>query len=906
MNMHVQRQKKIVTPAGKQPPTVNEKSRSQHPFDASLTDTNHIQSPGVSHDAEIDSSIVPQFGHHFSNIRIHAPMPETIQTKLAVNQPGDSYEQEAERVAEQIMEIESPGLSETPPGSQDAKLGANDLLTRKGASDTSVHEATSAPPLVDEVLSSGGGQPLDDSTRSFMEPRFGHDFSRVRIHTDERAVHQAQDFHAQAFTIGEDIYFGNDRFQPDMYQGQRMLAHELAHTIQQEQRSTQLIQRIPLDAPPASTKPLSATASSPAMAGTQRALIETALNSKEPADVKEVSDFTQATEAEKFQLINILLDQFWVGPSDEDALEAIWNSFGENVLAEGASHFDIWKKCVDRGAELDELQAVTEIKNKFASDVTTISLNYLHLNQEYIQKETERLGLQQSGGSPEQNQEMQKTQEAAQNVKTAQEKQAQLREVIVGYNSHADEDLGEDSIITTTWSPARFDPNNKPEMEQKPEGGWFTYVIGTDQPQVPWDKVNEQYQKLVAIIVNVANRYPALYALVGQENEGALKDVAQGSPEQARMAISQVMQGVSQKISEAIPKIGSEIKYQDLIPIHQQLYGGMEAPSGTPWNMPLYQWIAQQDIGEYKAQEFWRNLGLVTLAAAAFVVAELATAGGATFLAAASVGLGVGIGIGQAAESWEKYMNMSQAAQTNVTSETALITQGQVTGALVEAILNTVTAFIAAYGPFSKGMKAAGEAEQVLVEAEQLESKALTEAEKAAPAALEGAEEIKLSPSEYQAALGHVFPGQFLEPITQTVEGIGQHAAQRAVNNPAFVQACQIKNWTLAGTLFHSAAAEEARTLPAAVLPQGWILDAEFTIQSGLGGSRADILLRGPAGQIIEFDWKTTGRSALSSAARSEMERHAGQILTNLGGTLTTQESRSWVDFVRPLLPGVF
>src|SRR2546429_1640096 len=127
---------------------------------------------------------------------------------------------------------------------------------------------------------------------------------------------------------------------------------------------------------------------------------------------------------------------------------------------------------------------------------------------------------------------MKKTQEASQNLKTAQEKQAHLREVIVGYNSHANED----SVITT-WSPARFDPDNKPEMEQKPEGGWFTHVTGTDQPQVPWDKVNEQYQKLVAIIVSVANRYPALYALVGQENEGALKDVAQGSSEQARMAI---------------------------------------------------------------------------------------------------------------------------------------------------------------------------------------------------------------------------------------------------------------------------------------------------------------------------------------------------------------------------------
>lgn len=83
------------------------------------------------------------------------------------------------------------------------------------------------------------------------------------------------------------------------------------------------------------------------------------------------------------------------------------------------------------------------------------------------------------------------------------------------------------------------------------------------------------------------------------------------------------------------------------------------------------------------------------------------------------------------------------------------------------------------------------------------------------------------------------------------------------------------------------------------------MIEAERTIQAGLGGSRADILIRGPAGEIIEYDWKTTGRSAISSQSRREMARHAGQITSNIGGTLTTQESKSWVDFVRPLLHGV-
>jgi hypothetical protein len=172
-------------------------------------------------------------------------------------------------------------------------------------------------------------------------------------------------------------------------------------------------------------------------------------------------------------------------------------------------------------------------------------------------------------------------------------------------------------------------------------------------------------------------------------------------------------------------------------------------------------------------------------------------------------------------------------------------------------------------------------------------------------APIAGAEEILLSEAEYRTALEMVFPSQFANHLARTVDGIGQRAAQRAVANPQFVAAVQSGNWTLAGTLFHSAAAQEARALPASALPSGWVIEAERVIQTGAGGSRADVLLRGPAGQIVEFDWKTTGRSALSYGSRREMTRHAGQITTNIGGALTTQESRSWIDYVQSLLPGV-
>lgn len=101
---------------------------------------------------------------------------------------------------------------------------------------------TTAPPIVHEVLSSSG-QPLDASTRAFFESRFGHDFSQVRVHTDERAEQSARDVNAHAYTVGHDIVFGPGKFSPATQEGRRLLAHELTHVVQQDRSSTDSVIR---------------------------------------------------------------------------------------------------------------------------------------------------------------------------------------------------------------------------------------------------------------------------------------------------------------------------------------------------------------------------------------------------------------------------------------------------------------------------------------------------------------------------------------------------------------------------------------------------------------------------------------------------------------------------------------
>lgn len=133
-------------------------------------------------------------------------------------------------------------------------------LARQSTQDQAVADV--APETEAQVAQlHGGGQALDAATRSFMEPRFGHDFSQVRVHTDQRAASTAGALDARAFTLGNDIAFAPGEYQPGSDSGRQLLAHELTHTIQQT-GGAQRVQRDPEpNAPPES--PVEAVASAP-------------------------------------------------------------------------------------------------------------------------------------------------------------------------------------------------------------------------------------------------------------------------------------------------------------------------------------------------------------------------------------------------------------------------------------------------------------------------------------------------------------------------------------------------------------------------------------------------------------------------------------------------------------------
>jgi Domain of unknown function (DUF4157) len=113
------------------------------------------------------------------------------------------------------------------------KRESGPMLQRKGGQAAAPSQvSTEAPPIVHDVLRSPG-QPLDSGTRAFMEPRFGYDFSRVRVHADSRAAKSAEAVNAQAYTVGSNVVLGANQGGAGNLSHQRILAHELAHVVQQ-------------------------------------------------------------------------------------------------------------------------------------------------------------------------------------------------------------------------------------------------------------------------------------------------------------------------------------------------------------------------------------------------------------------------------------------------------------------------------------------------------------------------------------------------------------------------------------------------------------------------------------------------------------------------------------------------
>lgn len=162
-----------------------------------------------------------------------------FQPKLTINQPNDAYEQEADNTADRIMRTEvksnehsffkSAGISSVQR--KCAHCEEEEKIQRKEFREDKIQSGNNFESYAGNLNS--GGKAISKNVRDFFEPRFGYDFSDVKIHSDSSAVKSAQSINALAYTSGNNIVFNENQYSPDTYGGKKLLAHELTHVIQQ-------------------------------------------------------------------------------------------------------------------------------------------------------------------------------------------------------------------------------------------------------------------------------------------------------------------------------------------------------------------------------------------------------------------------------------------------------------------------------------------------------------------------------------------------------------------------------------------------------------------------------------------------------------------------------------------------
>ncbi len=193
--------------------------------------------PGGQAASNIDHEVLPVKSKMDGN---YSQEPFIIQPKLTVGAPNDAYEKEADAMADKVMRMPEQNFVQR----KCAECEEEKNIQRKPISTFLQLKSNAANNTVNPVLANqinttkGSGRNLDAPTKTFMETRFGSNFSQVKIHACSEAVQMSEQLNAKAFTVGNDIYFNEGQYRPADNEGKQLLAHELTHTIQQKGNTT--------------------------------------------------------------------------------------------------------------------------------------------------------------------------------------------------------------------------------------------------------------------------------------------------------------------------------------------------------------------------------------------------------------------------------------------------------------------------------------------------------------------------------------------------------------------------------------------------------------------------------------------------------------------------------------------
>ena len=233
-----------------------------------------------------------------------------IQPRLSVSVPGDPEELEADQIADRVMRTSDRALQRKCAACEEEEDASR--VQRKD-NEIAAPSPPGVPPIVHEALS-GTGRPLDPATKEFFEPRFGHDFSSVRVHSGPAAEQSARSVNAHAFTVGRDIVFASGQYAPGSDSGRLLLAHELVHTIQQGSQARTLARQPSKKgggaAPAPAPAPCTMSCTDPAFLALSASAREAQLNTQCPQGFPSTGNtfFTQPIPSVSKTLLSKLLD----------------------------------------------------------------------------------------------------------------------------------------------------------------------------------------------------------------------------------------------------------------------------------------------------------------------------------------------------------------------------------------------------------------------------------------------------------------------------------------------------------------------------------------------------------------------------------------------------------------------
>lgn len=597
---------------------------------------------------------------------------QLLQAKLEIGSPNDPAEREADDVASAVMDNSSkkPCTCGTAGAGDCEKCRQAGLQVARapvaGSATTGV-----APPILHSVLARGG-QPLEGNTRSFMEGRFGHDFGDVRIHADSQAADSARAIGARAYTVGRDVAFGAGQYSPETGEGQRLLAHELTHVLQQQTASNlgSPLRRKPNPGPVADIH-------------SQIAAISRSPDPMEVIRVMDLPDFSRATEPERLTLIRVV-NQF--GGGDPARLARLWSSFGEGRTPEVvATHMHEWEESTKLWPGMPDLvPAVTKVVSAFRVALKVLAEFNLAQNERYVQARMEQMGFVDGATKPMSAGEMtnyrQNVQKIAYQVWTLRMEQDKARRIPIGRS------VGRISL------PVTFDPAG-PHAHEGP--------VDVDVPL--WTKIKSEWDESQTLIADASSKYPEIYEAVAQGDNNALLafsrvmsedpanpsgsslNAAQGKGFQTKL--KELLNSLAERIKKARSSVAS-LDFLELKPLHEHIFA---APGR--WKGGFDQWVAKRAVERHARDEATLKVLADMAEGAVALVAIFATGGMALALGA----VGVGIGVARAGVDLVEAGRLNTAAKATPLRGTELVAQAQADAKTIQARTELFAAIIGAF-----------------------------------------------------------------------------------------------------------------------------------------------------------------------------------------------------------------